>query len=162
MKFQALIHRFYPALLDQTYNMMSYIMDKRPHIIDFGSIGNAQLGYISVGQEFDKIPFTIKRTYWTYYTPQNVIRGGHANIDKELVIVAVCGSIMIKAELINDEKFEFILDSPHKGLYLPKLTWHTMKYTHNAVQLVMASNYYSEEDYIRDYKKFLDYRNGTL
>jgi hypothetical protein len=133
-------------------------MNKSPYIIIFDSIGNPTLGYISVGQEFDKIPFTIKRTYWTYYTPQNVMRGGHANINKELVLISVCGTITVNAEL-NGEKFEFILDSPDKGLYLPKLTWHTMKYTHNAVQLVMASNYYSEDDYIRDYKLFLNFKN---
>lgn len=132
-------------------------MGKKPFIIEFESIGNPSLGYISVGQEFEKIPFIIKRTYWTYYTPQNVMRGGHANIEKELVLVSVCGSIIVNAELTTGEKFEFKLDSPDKGLYLPKMTWHTMKYTHNAVQLVMASNYYSEDDYIRDYNSFLNY-----
>jgi hypothetical protein len=131
-----------------------------PHIIEFESIGSPSLGYISVGQELDKIPFTIRRTYWTYYTPQNVQRGGHANINKELVLVSVCGSINVSAEF-NNKKYEFMLDSPDKGLYLPKLTWHTMRYTHNAVQLVMASNLYSEKDYIRDYDDFLSLKYGT-
>jgi hypothetical protein len=129
-------------------------MDKNPYIIEFDSIGNPALGYISVGQEYEKIPFRIERTYWTYYTPQNVMRGGHANIEKELVLVSVSGSITVNGEF-NGEKYEFVLDSPDKGLYLPKLTWHTMKYSHNAVQLVMASNLYSEDDYIRDYLTFL-------
>ena len=129
----------------------------KPHLIKFDSIGKSELGYISVGQEFEKIPFEIKRTYWTYFTPQNVMRGGHANIDKELVLVSVCGSITVNAEILNGETYSFTLDSPDKGLYLPRLTWHTMQYSHNAVQLVMASNYYSEDDYIRNYDNFRNY-----
>jgi len=132
-------------------------MDKTPHIIQFNSIGQPSLGYISVGQEFEKVPFQIKRTYWTYFTPQNVTRGGHANIDKELVLIAVSGTIKVSVELQNGNISNFELGTPDIGLYIPKLAWHTMQYSHNAVQLVLASNLYSEEDYIRDYQNFISY-----
>jgi dTDP-4-dehydrorhamnose 3,5-epimerase-like enzyme len=129
--------------------------NQKPYIIQFSSIGNSGVGYLSVAEQLEHIPFEIARVYWTYYTPQNVTRGGHANIEKELVIVAVGGVITITTELKNGDKETFELSRPDVGLYLPKLCWHTMQYSHNAVQMVIASNLYSEDDYIRDYQKFL-------
>ncbi|HEX4888537.1 MAG TPA: FdtA/QdtA family cupin domain-containing protein [Luteibaculaceae bacterium] len=125
-----------------------------PRIISFNSVGSSDIGFISVAQENIEVPFEIKRVYWTYYTPQSVVRGGHANIGKELVLVAVAGTINVSVEDIYGNKTDFLLDTPSVGLYIPKLCWHTMKYSHNAVQMVMASNNYSPEDYIRDYRVF--------
>lgn len=130
------------------------MLHQLPYIIEFDSIGSSGIGYISVGEEFDKIPFKIKRAYWTYYTPQSVIRGGHANIEKELVLVAVAGSITVTTECKSGEKSTFKLEGPNQGLYMPKLCWHTMQYSHNAVQLVLASTVYGQDDYIRDYGQF--------
>lgn len=132
-------------------------MNREPHIIHFNSIGSSEIGFISVGQALENIPFEIRRVYWTYYTPQSVKRGGHANIEKELVLIAVSGSITVETESTDGKKHIFKLDSPDNGLYLPRLCWHTMQYSHNAVQVVIASNAYSEEDYIRDYQEFTSY-----
>jgi hypothetical protein len=132
--------------------------NQKPFIIQFSSIGNPSLGYLSVAEQLEHIPFEIARVYWTYYTPQNVTRGGHANIEKELVIVAVCGAITITTELKSGFKKTFELNKPNIGLYLPKLCWHTMQYSHNAVQMVVASNLYSEDDYIRDYNVFRSWK----
>ena len=129
----------------------------KPSLIEFDSIGSPSLGYISVAEQLKNIPFEIARTYWTYYTPQNVKRGGHANINKELVLVAVAGAITVTTEMQDGYNHTFVLDHPGKGLYVPKLCWHSMQYSHNAVQMVLASNFYSEEDYIRDYKKFKEW-----
>jgi WxcM-like, C-terminal len=131
--------------------------NKKPYFIEFNSFGIPSTGYISVAEQLINIPFEIKRTYWTYYTPQSVTRGGHANIDKELVLVAVAGTIKVTAELQGGYKKSFVLDKPHIGLYLPRLCWHTMQYSHNAVQVVLASNFFSMNDYIRDYETFLKY-----
>ncbi len=130
-------------------------MNKIPFIINFGKIGNPTLGYISVAENFDNIPFEIKRVYWTYYTPQDVTRGGHAHYDLEQVIVAVSGTITFTTEDLKGNKEDFILDSPDKGLYIPKLIWRDIKFSHNAVLLCMASEKYIASDYIRDYQVFL-------
>ena len=126
----------------------------KPHIIQFNKIGSPNLGYISVGENLENIPFEIKRVYWTYYTPQDVTRGGHAHYDLEQVIVAVSGTITFTTEDLKGNKREFILDSPDKGLYIPKMIWRDIKFSHNAVLLCMASEKYIESDYIRDYKTF--------
>lgn len=129
-----------------------------PFVLEFPSIGDSSLGYLSVAEELSVVPFSIARVYWTYYTPQNVTRGGHANIEKELVLVAVAGTITVTTELQNGAKERFVLDRPDTGLYIPKLCWHTMQYSHNAVQMVLASNLYSEADYIRDYALFATWK----
>jgi hypothetical protein len=127
---------------------------KKPFIIDFSKIGQSEIGFISVAEK-EKLPFKPKRIYWTYYTPENVERGSHAHIDLEQILIAVSGKIKLNIETHTAEKFEFILDSPNKGIYIPKKSWRTMKYSHHAVQVCIASEVYNKEDYINDYNMFL-------
>ena len=134
----------------------------KPYLIDFNKIGSPNLGYISVGENHENIPFEIKRVYWTYYTPQDVTRGGHAHYDLEQVIVAVSGTITFTTEDLKGKQAEFILDSPDKGLYIPKLIWRDIKFSHNAVLLCMASEKYLEADYIRDYETFIKSRKDEI
>jgi hypothetical protein len=128
-------------------------MIEEPYLIKFPKIGNSSLGYISVAEK-DSLPFEVKRIYWTYYTPENVERGGHSHYDLQQILVAMSGRIIINTETYNGEKSEFVLENPNIGLYIPKNTWRTMKYSHNAVQMCIASCAYDENDYIRDYEKF--------
>lgn len=100
------------------------------------------------------LPFHVKRIYWTYFTPENIERGGHAHYKLEQVLVAVAGKIIINTEQLIGKKDEFTLDNPDIGLYIPKLTWRTMKYSHNSVQLCIANIEYDESEYIRDYGSF--------
>lgn len=132
----------------------------KPHIIPFNNIGSSQLGYITVAEAQKNIPFDIKRVYWTYYTPQDVIRGGHAHRDLEQVIFAVSGTITFNTEDKNGSKETFVLDHPSKGLYIPNLVWRDIHFTHNAVLLCLASEHYTEDDYFRDYEEFKSYING--
>jgi len=131
-------------------------MSDTPYIINFPKIGGSSLGYISIAEK-ENLPFVPKRIYWTYYTPEEVERGAHSHFELQQILVAVAGKVIVTTELSNGEKNEFVLDSPNKGLYIPKMCWRTMKYTHNAVQMCIASMEYIEEDYIRDYNEFLKY-----
>lgn len=131
-------------------------MDKlKPHLIEFPKIGSPSLGYISVAQTYDSIPFEIKRVYWTYYTPNDVLRGGHAHKSLHQVIFAVSGSISFKVEDNEREIHEFELNKPHFGLHLPPFTWREIQFSHNAVLLCLASEHYDEDDYIREYNDFV-------
>ena len=131
-------------------------MNRIPKFISFNKIGSPNLGYISVAENSDNIPFDVQRVYWTYYTPQDVTRGGHAHYDLEQVIVAVSGTITFTTEDLQGNKEEFVLDSPDKGLFIPKLIWRDIKFSHNAVLLCLASEKYIADDYIRDYQTFLE------
>ncbi|WP_295809024.1 FdtA/QdtA family cupin domain-containing protein [uncultured Apibacter sp.] len=126
----------------------------KPHIIELSKIGSSALGYITVAEENLNIPFEIKRVYWTYFTPQDVQRGGHAHKELKQMIFAVSGIIEFRTEDIYGNKETFILNSPENGLFIPSKIWRDIKFSHNAVLLCLASEFYLENDYIRDYDEF--------
>ena len=128
-------------------------MRKKPQIFEFPKLGNPSNGYISPAEK-ENLPFVVKRIYWTYYTPEDVERGGHAHYELEQILIAVAGKITVNTEMPGGEKNTFVLESPHHGLLIPKLCWRKMKYTHNAVQMCIASLKYDEKDYIRKYDDF--------
>ena len=131
-----------------------------PKLIELSTIGSPQLGYISVVEANNHSPFDIKRVYWTYFTPNEVQRGGHAHKNLEQIIFAVSGTIEFKTEDAAGNKQEFVLNKPHVGLYFPKLVWREIRFSHNAVLLCLASEIFLEEDYIRVYDEFLEYRKN--
>ena len=130
-----------------------------PKIIQFPKIGNSSLGYISLAEN-ETLPFEVKRIYWTYFTPEDVERGGHAHYELEQILVAVAGKITVNTETTEGLKNTFILESPDQGLLIPKLCWREMKYTHNAVQMCIASIAYHEKDYVREYEEFKKIKHG--
>ncbi|RZK32277.1 MAG: WxcM-like domain-containing protein [Hymenobacter sp.] len=125
-----------------------------PHLIYFPKMGDPSIGYISVTEQGKLVPFEVQRIFWTYYTPESIVRGRHAHHRTEQVLVAAAGRITVTTELADGTIKLFRLDDPKVGLYVPPHAWHTMQYSHSAVQLVMASANYSEEDYIRKYEDF--------
>jgi len=125
-----------------------------PKILPFQVRGSGAEGYLTVAAVQQDIPFVIRRVFWTYFTPQDISRGRHAHYKTEMVLVAVHGQIRLSAELLHGGSFDFVLDKPTEGLYLPPLCWHTMTYSRDAVQVVLASTDYDAADYIRDYAVF--------
>lgn len=127
-----------------------------PSIFEFPSIGSSIEGYISIAEIEKNVPFKIERVYWTYFTPQNVMRGFHAHKELYQIIIAVCGKIVFTVEDRFGKRNDFTLDQPHTALYLPPLTWREIRFSHNAVLVCLASEQYIETDYIREYSKFRD------
>lgn len=126
----------------------------KPRIIEFPTNGEPSIGYLAIGESNKHIPFDIKRVFWAYYTPDSVVRGRHAHYNTEMILIATAGRIVVTTEMPGEKPEVFILEKPNSGIYLPKLCWHTMQYSHNSVQLVLASTVYNEEDYIRSYEVF--------
>ena len=124
-----------------------------PFLIDFPKIGSPALGYISLAQN-SALPFEVKRVYWTYYTPDSVIRGHHAHRELEQLIFATSGQIEFTLEGPDGKVETFQLHAPNTGLYIPRRYWRTIKFSHNAVLLCLASLEYEESDYIREYDDF--------
>ncbi|RYU76066.1 sugar 3,4-ketoisomerase [Hymenobacter persicinus] len=127
---------------------------RKPYLLDFPKLGRADVGYMAVLDGPGVLPFEVKRLFWTYDTPEMIVRGRHAHHQTEQVLVAVAGRILVTTEMPDGEIQLFVLDSPQQGLYVPAHAWHTMQYSRAAVQLVLASTPYSEPDYIRDYATF--------
>lgn len=112
-------------------------------------------GNLSYAQNFDQIPFEIKRTYWLYDVPGGVSRGGHAEINNEEVVIALSGAFDIAVDDGVNKK-NFTLNRSYYGLYIPKGLWREIKnFSTNAVALEFGSIPYDANDYIRDYQVFL-------
>ncbi len=126
-----------------------------PHIIDFGKLGESNIGYLSVAEN-KNLPFEVQRVFWTYYTPESIVRGRHAHHETEQILIAVTGRIIVNTDDGKGNIQTFVLDDPSKAVYLPPNVWHTMQYSHTAIQLVLASKGYEANDYIRDYDEFLN------
>lgn len=126
----------------------------KAYIIEFPKIGMPDIGYISVSEHTKYLPFEVQRIFWTYYTPESIVRGRHAHYKTEQVLIAVSGRINVTVEMPDGNVEVHRLEDPHTGLYIPPNAWHTMQYSHSAVQLVLASLPYNEQDYIRSYEKF--------
>lgn len=125
-----------------------------PYLIEFPKLGEPSIGYISVTEQSQLVPFAVQRIFWTYYTPESILRGRHAHHLTEQVLVAAAGRITVTTELADGTIELFRLEDPHMGLYVPPQAWHTIQYSHSAVQLVLASVPYQEADYIRNHDEF--------
>lgn len=113
-------------------------------------------GCLSAGEFEREIPFTPKRYFLVYGVPTAETRGEHAHLKCHQFLIAVNGSVHVVAD-DGDVRQEFVLDRNNLGLYLPPMTWGIQyRYSHDAILLVFASDYYDPEDYIRDYEKFME------
>jgi dTDP-4-dehydrorhamnose 3,5-epimerase-like enzyme len=128
---------------------------KTPHLIDLKSIGTVEIGFLTVAEFPSTIPFEIKRTYWTYNTPNDVERGNHGHKELEQVIIAITGKVELQLESRNGKSYSYILEDPNKALYIPKGYWRTIQFSDtNSILLCLASKKYDKDDYIRDYAEF--------
>ncbi|MBN2315472.1 MAG: WxcM-like domain-containing protein [Sedimentisphaerales bacterium] len=109
------------------------------------------LTFIEAGRH---IPFDIQRVYYLYDVPGGASRGGHAHRNLEQLIIAASGSFTVCTDN-GHQKEEFYLNRSYYGLYIPTMTWREIEnFSSGSVCLVLASEHYDEEDYIRDYKTF--------
>ena len=103
------------------------------------------------------IPFGVKRVYYIYgIKDTKCIRGEHAHYETEQVMFVLKWSLRM---VFDDwyEKEEMILDKPNEWILIPKMMWHTMdQFSEDCIVLVVASSWYDEKDYIRNYEDFLN------
>lgn len=119
--------------------------------------GNKELGYLSFFESKLDIPFEIKRIYYTYEVPVGSKRGMHAHKNLQQVLWCPYGEIEIVLDN-GKEKKSYLLDSPGKALLVLKGYWRDLYWKkEGSVLCAAASDYYSEEDYIRDYNEFLKF-----
>lgn len=115
----------------------------------FLNISN-KYGSLTPIEELKDIPFDIKRVYYITKVPKDISRGFHAHRKLHQVLICLNGSVKIKVKTTKEEE-EVILDDPAIGLYIGPYVWREMyNFSDGAVLLVLASDYYNEEDYIRN------------
>lgn len=127
-------------------------------IIELDRHHSARKGDISVVENGETVPFETKRVYYLYDVPGGVDRGGHAHKELSQLIVAVSGSFTVVLD-DGSVKRSFTLNRPYMGLYVVPGIWRVLEdFSSGSVCLVLASEKYDPEDYIRDYDSFKDYR----
>ena len=108
-------------------------------------------------EEYNDIPFRIKRVYYMYDTVGNVTRGKHAHKNLEQILICIHGSCKVRLDNGSEKKI-VVLEKPYEGLYVASNIWREMyDFSPDAVLMVLASEIYNEDDYIRDYDEFLKY-----
>lgn len=115
-------------------------------------------GNLSFLEEQNHIPFKIARVYWIYDVPGGQTRGGHGFREQEEFIIALSGSFNV---IVDDgqQKKTFSLNRSYYGLFIPSGLWRQMEnFSTNSLAIVLSSTRFNEEDYIRDYSSFLEFR----
>ena len=119
-------------------------------------------GRISVVRNGVEVPFEVRRLYYIYDVPGGESRGAHAHRQLEQLIVAASGAFRVT---LDDGKCKrsYYLNRPYEGLYVRPGMWRDIDdFSSGAVCMVLASEVYQQEDYIRDYDEFLNWKNNAF
>lgn len=122
-------------------------------IIELPKVADVR-GNLTFIEQKQHVPFDIKRVFYLYDVPGGETRGGHAHKKCEQFIIAANGSFDV---VLDDgkERKTFHLNRPYTGLYICPMVWRELNnFSSGSVCLVLASNSFSEQDYIRDYQSF--------
>lgn len=130
-------------------------MDKKiGRVIDLKKIVDPR-GNLTVIEGETDVPFAIQRVYWVYDVPAGEYRGGHAHKNCRELLVALSGSFQVTIDN-GTEKETYLLNHPYQGLLIDAGLWRTLDdFSSGAVCMVLASDPFEEEDYIREYGKFI-------
>lgn len=110
--------------------------------------------------EKDVLPYSVKRVYYLFDVPSSASRGGHAHKEQQEFLIPLSGSFDVILKNGETEK-TVSLNKPNKGLLISTNIWRELQnFSSGAVCLVLSSDVFDEEDYIRDYQVFLDYVNS--
>lgn len=127
-------------------------------IIELDRHHSERKGNLSVVENGVTLPFDVKRIYYLYDVPGGESRGSHAHKELEQLIVAASGSFRVTLD-DGRTKRTFFLNRPYQGLYVKPGLWRDLDdFSSGAVCMVLASEVYKSEDYIREYKDFIAYR----
>lgn len=123
------------------------------HIIDLPRHIHSN-GSLTAVENSNLFPFAIKRVFYLYDIPGDSERGGHSHHQGQELIIAVSGSFDV---VLTDghSSHRFQLNRPYKALYIPAGIWRSLEnFSSGSVCLVLTSELFSEEDYVRDYNQF--------
>ena len=117
---------------------------------------SGELGNLNAVEGGSYLPFEIRRVYYITKVPAGVTRGFHSHRRLEQILLCVNGSVSIRVKTPFEEEVVSLAD-PAKGLYIGHMVWREMfDFTPGSVLLVLASEHYTEEDYIRSYEKYME------
>ena len=130
-------------------------MKEQYRVLQFKEYGDERGNLVVAEGDGMDIPFDIKRVFYMYGSDPDIIRGQHANRQTEFVLINVSGSSKV---LVDDGRSRevIVLDKPRMGLHMGPMIWKEMyDFSADSVLLVLASEHYQEQEYIRDYQEFI-------
>lgn len=127
-------------------------------IIELDRHHSDRKGNLTVVENGKTLPFDVKRVYYLYDVPGGENRGAHAHRELSQLIVAASGSFTVTLD-DGKTKRSFFLNRPYQGLYVKPGMWRDLvDFSSGAVCMVLASDVYKAEDYIRSYDDFIEFR----
>lgn len=118
-------------------------------------------GKLSIVESARQVPFEIKRFYYLYEVSAGATRGGHAHLRLHQFLIGISGSFDVRVSDGASER-QVMLNRPHIGLYIPPMIWRDMSnFSSGSVCAVLASDFYDEDDYLREYDAFVAARRGA-
>lgn len=130
------------------------------NVIELDKHHSKRKGNLTVVENGKTLPFDVKRVYYLYDVPGGEERGSHAHYELQQLIVAASGSFMVTLDDGNCKR-TFFLNRPYQGLLVRPGLWRDLgDFSSGAVCMVLASDVYKKEDYIRNYDEFIKYRNN--
>ena len=130
--------------------------ERKAKMLEFPQLGDERGHLVVVEGEID-IPFKVQRVFYIYGSDTDVIRGQHANRRTEFVLINVCGTSKVRVKDANGSERIFHLDKAHIGVYIPNGLWKDMyDFSKDSVLLVLASEHYDAEEYIRDFDQYME------
>ncbi|MDX1950167.1 MAG: FdtA/QdtA family cupin domain-containing protein [Rickettsiales bacterium] len=130
-----------------------------PKLVNINKVSSSS-GSISFLEE-KEIGFSVKRVYYIYDVPSGEYRGAHAHKELTQFFISLSGSFNLKLDDGLGNIFNFNLKYPYEGVFVPKGYWRELTdFTSGCTCLVLASQPYYENDYIRDYKQFCEYKKS--
>lgn len=125
-----------------------------PRVEDY----RGNLAYIESNKH---VPFEIKRVYYIYDIPSAALRGAHGHKNLEQLVIAMSGSFTVTLDDSENKKV-FHLNNPGYGLYIPPMIWRDIdNFSSGSVCMVLASEFFDENDYYRDYGEFVKSSKGS-
>ncbi|MCR4748596.1 MAG: FdtA/QdtA family cupin domain-containing protein [Lachnospiraceae bacterium] len=130
-------------------------IDDMYKIIEFDELGDERGNLVVAEGESELVPFAINRIFYIYGSDSQVVRGQHANIKTRFILINVSGTSKVKLD--NGEETRIVeLNKPKMGLYIDTMLWKDMyDFSPDSVLLVLASEHYDAQEYIRDYDEYL-------
>ena len=130
-------------------------ISKQAQMLEFVELGDER-GHLVVVEGLKDIPFDIKRIFYIYGSDADVVRGQHANRRTEFVLINVAGTSKVRVRDGRGNEVLYSLNRPHTGIYLPSMIWKDMfEFSEDSVLLVLASEHYDSDEYIRDYDEYV-------
>ena len=139
--------------------MVKYSVDDC-RVIELDRHHSDRKGNLTVVENGKDLPFDVKRVYYLYDVPGGESRGSHAHRNLNQLIIAASGSFSVTLS-DGDKSKTFFLNRPYKGLLVRPGMWRDLDdFSSGAVCMVLASDVYKEDDYIRDFDEFLKFRKN--